>query len=180
MREDITSKEVRQLYYKEKLAVYKIAKKLKCSEDTILLRLNKDVKRKTRYYDGRNYIRIYMPSHSRADKDGLVYEHIVLAEKALGKPLPLGTGVHHLGANDDNAQIIIYQNQAYHRLLHARARILENRKLGGKICRKCRVRKPFDEFWKHKRNSDGLGSYCKECFKYYYQVVKPKLKGEGI
>src|SRR5579859_3476583 len=32
----------------------------------------------------------------------LQYEHRVLAEKALGRPLPSGVVIHHTGAPDDN------------------------------------------------------------------------------
>jgi len=53
----------------------------------------------------------------------LTYEHIVLAEKALGKPLPPGTIVHHTKARDDNhgyCRLVICPDQAYHILLHKR------------------------------------------------------------
>jgi len=55
---------------------------------------------------------------------GLTYEHIVLAEKALGRPLPKGVVVHHTIAPNDNHgpfKLIICPNQAYHQLLHRRA-----------------------------------------------------------
>jgi hypothetical protein len=32
-----------------------------------------------------------------------------------------------------------------------------------KICAKCGVEKPFEEFYKNKKNSTGYTSYCKEC-----------------
>jgi hypothetical protein len=52
-----------------------------------------------------------------------IYEHIFKAERALGKPLPKGVLVHHLdgdGTNNDNTNLVICQNKAYHRLLHMR------------------------------------------------------------
>lgn len=59
-------------------------------------------------------------------KDGkLTYEHIVLAEQALGKPLPIGAIVHHTGAKDDNhgyCKLIVCPDQAYHFLIHRRMR----------------------------------------------------------
>lgn len=56
-------------------------------------------------------------------KGVLVYEHRMLAEKALGKPLPEGAVVHHMIAPDDNhgfLKLVICPDQAYHVLLHKR------------------------------------------------------------
>lgn len=50
-------------------------------------------------------------------------EHIVIAERALGKFLPDGTVVHHV--NDNRSEnvgrnLVICQDQGYHNLLHER------------------------------------------------------------
>lgn len=59
-----------------------------------------------------------------------VYEHIFLAEKALGKPLPTGAVVHHMDNNPANNyepfNLVICPDQDYHLLLHRRALALQN------------------------------------------------------
>ena len=57
-----------------------------------------------------------------------VYEHVYRAEQALGKRLPKGAVVHHMNGelhdNDTPFNLIICPDQAYHLLLHRRAKEL--------------------------------------------------------
>lgn len=56
-----------------------------------------------------------------------VGQHVLVAEKALGKPLPKGAVVHHVNGKPwDNRpeNLVVCPNQAYHALLHARMREL--------------------------------------------------------
>lgn len=51
------------------------------------------------------------------------YEHILVAEKALGKRLPSGAVVHHVNekrADNRPQNLVICPNEDYHRLLHKR------------------------------------------------------------
>lgn len=47
-----------------------------------------------------NYVKL--PNHPRCDNDGYVYEHIVVAERKLGRMLKSGEVVHHVDGNKKN------------------------------------------------------------------------------
>jgi hypothetical protein len=65
------------------------------------------------------------------------YEYIYKARKALGRPLPKGTQVHHVCDT-----LVICPSQAYHRLLHAREKALLA--CGDPTKRKCSICKTYD------------------------------------
>ncbi|MCK4822276.1 HNH endonuclease [bacterium] len=66
-------------------------------------------------------------NHPRSHVNGYVLEHILLAEKALGKSLPPKTDVHHADANTENnsnSNLVIWEGRSYHALLHRRTNAL--------------------------------------------------------
>ena len=80
------------------------------------------------------YIRI-----SRNGK--LKYEHIEVAERALGRPLPKRAKVHHVDKNQQNnvgTNLVICPDQSYHALLHQRMNAMAaGAPLHYKPCRFC-------------------------------------------
>jgi hypothetical protein len=107
--------------------------------------------------------------HPRANRNGYVLEHIVIAERALGRPLPATVEVHHVDENtlnNANRNLVICQDREYHDLLHVRARVL---RAGGnpntqRLCYRCKTAKDFAAFPKSRTNKNGgVRSLCREC-----------------
>jgi hypothetical protein len=96
-----------------------------------------------RYINYSGYNMVYNPEHHRANHNGYVREHVVLAEKVLGNLLPKKAQVHHYSEIGDNSKIIICENQNYHRLLHIRAKALET--CGNANYRKCKFCQQYDD-----------------------------------
>jgi hypothetical protein len=94
--------------------------------------------------------------------------HIAIAEAALGKPLPDGAEVHHVNEiTTDNRpeNLVICENRAYHRCLHARTRVLMaggNPDIEG-LCTNCQQVKPLGSFSLHSNYSNGHRPICKQC-----------------
>src|SRR6185369_16668396 len=72
-------------------------------------------------------------------------QHVLIAETALGKPLPFGAEVHHVNENkldNRNENLVICQDTEYHSLLHVRKRALIHS--GSANNRKCSYCKLWD------------------------------------
>lgn len=136
---------------------------------------------------GQPAVRRFIHGHNRRQPDGEYQAikvdgrqrkiHILRAEKALGKPLPVGAVVHHAdGSRSSLAPLVICQDRYYHQLLHVRMRV---KAAGGNpntdaICTTCKKAKPQNEFAKSKGRRYGLNAQCKDCMRAYYVARKER------
>lgn len=187
----IPDAEIASMYLNDKEAVSKLVKLCGVTDTAIYQRLRKlgiarrsqseaktgvRMRERSGHWKGgsthqHGYTLIYRPGHHRAmKKTGYVFEHVLIAESALGKPLPDKAQVHHVDekrSHNENANLVICENDAYHKLLHVRRRVIL---MGGnpnthKLCWDCKSLVEKSEFYSDKTNSDGLHASCKSCIK---------------
>ncbi len=87
-----------------------------------------------------NYRTATQKDHPRANK-GYVLEHILIAERAIGKSLPPQSEVHHFPQYPSD-QLVICQDKGYHLLLHVRFKALKA--CGHADWKKCQFCKQYD------------------------------------
>ena len=120
-----------------------------------------------RRVDALGYVRVW--TSTKVD----VFEHIICAEKALGKPLPMGAEVHHHNGTRDSGPLVVCQDKAYHNFLHRRMRAYKA--CGHANWRKCWICKEYDD----PINLTGLSTralYHEECHRKYKKEKYEKEK----
>ena len=119
-------------------------------------------------YDSNGYILELNPNHHRSMPNGYVRKHILIAEKALGKPLPDSAVVHHDDgdpSNNDNSNLVVCENNGYHLFLHRRKNAFNScGNANGVKCRHCqKYDDPKNMYVTPVRHS----GYHRECYNKY-------------
>lgn len=135
--------------------------------------------RNTSVLNSYGYSLSYRPNHARNITEVYVFTHVLIAEKALGKPLPPGAKVHHVnGKRGDNSRgnHVICQDQAFHMLLHRRMRALKA--CGNAGWERCTHCKKYDA--PEKLSKTGKCYYHKSCRKHYTREYRERKNKEVL
>ncbi len=92
------------------------------------------------------YVEIFKPDHPRKSSRGYVKQSYLVAEMALGNPLPRGAVVHHVNSirsDDRKLNLVVCENNGYHMTLHANRKAFDA--CGHKNWRRCCVCKEYDD-----------------------------------
>ncbi len=109
------------------------------------------------------------------DGDKKKPEHILIAERAIGGPLPPGAVVHHVDenrANNANDNLVVCPSRAYHNLLHQRMRARDA--CGNPNWRKCCRCLVYDD--PQNLNFSGGQAYHAACNSQHVKRMKEKKK----
>lgn len=90
--------------------------------------MRKDPARTTRRVRTDGYVVLLTPGHPRANRSGMVFEHILVVELAMGKQLRRSASVHHVNErkdDNDNRNLVACDSNGYHLFLHMRQNALD-------------------------------------------------------
>ena len=126
----IPTRQIAKELHKTHTAIWKKAKKLGLSLSKEMQFKNRSLSHKGILLKGgrkknyKGYILILNRNHPRADMNGYVFEHIVVAEKSIGRDIGQDEIVHHInGIKDDNRpENLIVLSRAEHTALHNKRR----------------------------------------------------------
>jgi hypothetical protein len=117
-----------------------------------------------------------------------VYDHVSIAELALGHPLPKGAEIHHVDnnkRNNANTNLVICQDHQFHFFLHVRAKVV---RAGGnpntqRICSHCHRLTFFNDLVggydpsQHRKKRSGE---CKTCTAEIHRQRRDRARREQL
>ena len=101
--------------------------------------------------------------------------HVIIAEQALGKPLPEKAEVHHINENRSDSRpenLVICPDRDYHMMLHARQRAFDA--CGNANWKKCGYCKQYDD----SSNMTGVPSRGEPLKIFYHKICAAKYARE--
>lgn len=115
-----------------------------------------------------------LPQHEQAGSQGKIYEHVLIAYKALGHRIPRGVHVHHIDnnpRNNKNTNLLICLG-AYHRLIHVRTDAYDATGDANKM--KCPYCKQYDDPANMYIRKNAYQAWHRICANNYKAVENPK------
>lgn len=103
--------------------------------------------------------------------------HQIIIENIIGRKLPDGACIHHIDGNkqnNDNKNLVVCDSHSYHRLIHAREKILI--KCGNANKRKCKYCKEYDYTENMYFNKSGRSHFHRKCAAEHHRNRKLKIK----
>lgn len=86
------------------------------------VRARKTINPGDRWLDKNGYVWVSAPDYPSRNSQGYIFEHTLVASRALGRPLIRGEQVHHINGNkrDNRNSNLVICTQSYHSWLHHR------------------------------------------------------------
>lgn len=122
---------------------------------------------------------IKMPGHPRANSLGYVMEHILVMEKALGRPILPTEAIHHFDGirhHNDPGNLMLFAKNAIHTRYHASLRAFEA--CGHYDWRPCVICGQYDSLENLQKNGRGhIHPICRQVYNREYK--NRNSKGEN-
>ena len=77
------------------------------------------------YKNDNGYMVVYDRSHPKSGRNGLVFEHTLVMEKALGRPILKSEAIHHIDGDTTNnsvGNLLLFKTHSMHHAYEARQR----------------------------------------------------------
>lgn len=139
--------EIEQMYLGEGLSTFKIAKKIGCHPATLFNFMQRNgIKTRGQkeslprgadspHWKGGSYVSDGYVRIKQGSSDSYKMEHVIIAERVLGRPMRKGEVVHHIDgnrSNNTNSNLLIC-TQSFHSWLHRMQELAAGKPLFGRV-----------------------------------------------